>query len=365
MSLITPSTIRSFLDHVGPIDLKAYEHRPIAYKTYDLADCLKSATVLNERDPKLPEYEPYHLEAIEEGQQTSWQKFSRKAKACKNSAARFFRHTLQRVQDYFVENQFDLLMSIGAQRNVRVSATYLWPAKHESLYGLSSWCFSQWLGINALYQLYKEGVLFARSPLANVAKIAELAPRIIVNKAKEVQQNFEHRIEPYLRQAAAVLSDDHYENREFLEHLWNKLFLELTLFREEATDLELENDKFGATQMKEMQKSIGVLFDEGQNNSTFLVYEPKWYSINELKVYLAKFLKKGGKFSEAVQEGLEKQVLINGKSKQPTSTERLRENIAVLVRNIDALKKQTEKQVKEMAVLLDFFESGRGHKESL
>lgn len=182
---------------------------PTRYAAVDITRYIAEDRPLDITNPNNPEYHVYNDNEERRGWLSS------------------LKGLAKRVSDYTKgSDNFDVLMALADGQEVRATKSLL--NDKVDLYKLPENKAGRYTW-GALKKLWNEGYVTGYSDKQNALKIAEAAPRILVEKAMKVFEEFDERRTDPTRQAAAVLADEEFEDRGALREVLEKL---QTLFRD-------------------------------------------------------------------------------------------------------------------------------------
>jgi len=227
----------------------------------------------------------------------------------------------------------------------------------EGLYSLSKFAPKIWF-TNFFKQTCLEGFWTGRWDVENTVKVAEQTPRILLDKAKEIFTDFDQKLLTLARKSAAVLSDDQFDNQQYLTKMVGDLKNQISEYKLRGMQLELSNKGAGKTAMRKVKEALDKLLD-----NTFESVSPYssrvYYKVDELKIFIDEFFNQVDQFSESIRGSYKKMLLQSNNRAEGHPVDRLRGQVYDLTREIYSMSDTSIRQINELTLLADDFEKRR------
>lgn len=265
---------------------------PRIYPAIDISDYILEP--LDITDPTRAEYAPYA--DAEDGREGYCTKLTNWASSKWKQGV----GTAKKMANYLKsEENFDILYSLPeSPKDIRATKSNFC-GKHQTsdLYRLSANRFKRYTW-DAVKKSWNEGVLTGHSDQENAVKIAEATPGILAKKAQLIVDGYNDERKVLTRRAAAVLTDETYENKEYLIQLIGELQTLMGEYKDQMSLFSLR-DNSNDTRMKEVHDGVAGLLEEhfgGVDHAR----EREVARVDELKADLSNRFQKLGEIAEEV-----------------------------------------------------------------
>lgn len=365
-------------------DVTPPAHSP-SYTIYDLSSLVGPYFTPKIYDESAPEYEPYHFVA----------KGSEKYGAYWNSKWNFMPYLVEQVattanyylhelRTVFYQTEFEMLGSyangeydLRASRNLGVSDTlrkyllgsnqnegrkYLYSQSYQASSLMDSSAY--WLGSfkslfwDKLKRGYYEVSPCGRTDAENAVKVAEIVPRILLEKGREVQEDLDGQLTDLVRKCYVVLKDGKYDNERYLNKLLGELHALFDRYHTYAVQLETSSQGSGKSSMQRLKNLLHKAIEKPDTLARVIKNRER-YHVDRLQTSLNVFFERADHISENVRK-THSSVLINlDKLPNDNRIENLRAKINELITQLGSLRDNNQKRLYEFGVLVEHFEKTR------
>lgn len=308
----------------------------------DITRYIEANRPLDLNNPNNPEY--YLIDRGDEKTRTCLARFGEWTK---------MKDLAKKVADFSKgSSNFDVLLSLSEGEKVRATKSLL--HNELGLYKLPKNKASRYTW-GALKKLWNEGYATGYSDKKNAIKVAERAPRILIEKAEKIFDEFNGKRNDPTRLAAAVLSDIEFEDGDALKTVLQKLQILFKEYKDQMAIFSLDSQSGESSKMDKVKVAIDAMIEEnfGQIEDLQAREESK---VSELKASLIHYFTEMNKIARLIAE--EETRLSSPVGDNPTSYE-LKEKIH---RSVDALFDLAIKNQNEIDALkqsIEHFEIAR------
>lgn len=345
--------------------------RPMQYPTFDALPYIdfelpltlggSIAPQLDRYNWHYPENEPYHHpDAAGIPPKTIWENIYGKMTSSWNQTARKICYATRFLRGYVSETNFELLYSmIGNMQEVRATKSwFIGRGKQPDLYSISHNSLKFWSSLNFWKKSWFEGKIFGHSDQANIVKVAEIAPRILFEKAESVFSEYDQARNTLTRKAAVILRDEKYENKKYLQKLIQEFELISVEYRNRMVDLDLSSLGEASSCMRKLQIAIDKQLNTHFKSPDYIGMR-QFYAVDDLKSYLTRFFKKMDIISERVTETYDHTLLEPPKYEGENEIERLRGRLYHLAKEQYELSEDNRRHLRGYSELINRFEAER------
>lgn len=314
---------------------------------------------IDKLDENLPEIAPYvdkAGEAFIHNQKHRQSIFGKMLGGISNGLYWTAASTANYIRTGFYRTENEVLRDmVDPAQEIRVSSSWFFGGDREVLYGLSHNSTLQTRFLNVPKWLYYEGVtsIFS-SEKSNTLKLFQVFPYVMKDRINHINDKISTSVEALARKAITVLTDDQYDNLDFLEELESDLRFELDNHLKLTSEFIIHKMGEVKTGMKKVQAAMHAQierdFPEGGG------YIDRYRNhIDTLKVYSDRFFKMGDAVAQETIEGHQR--VIDESAKFYTdSIEDRKGRIHVLAKELLELRADTQAHNTHFARTLKEFE---------